>query len=108
MGTDNLAYRISKIEHVEDSGYEDYEMFHFTYSPYGNFPKRYSVFMPTRDDYYLSIEVVNRAIKRKANLIVFDNWISNTMGGQEYAKSKGINSYSYTVFLAKVYNGEPL
>lgn len=70
--------------------------------------KHYNVYVPTRGDYEVSVEVVDRAKKMNCNLIVYDSWIFSTASGVDHARLKGIPVMTVGQFIKKVKSSENL
>jgi hypothetical protein len=70
--------------------------------------KTFTAYIPTRDDYEISVEVVDRAINLNCNLIIYDIWIFPTASGSDYANINGIPVYDVREFIKKIKNGKNL
>ena len=109
MGARNVAEIIRGTRYVSNVKWEYDSKLEFDYERPSDFlPKTYKVYMPSRDDYEVSIDVVDKAVEYGADLIVYDNWIKATISGKSHAEKKGIRVYSYGYFLRKIKNGESL
>lgn len=109
MGARSVAEIIRGSKYVSSIKWEYDSKLQFDYERALDFqPKTYKVYMPSRDDYEVSIEVVDIAVEYGADLIVYDNWIKETISGKSHAEKKGIRVYSYGYFLRKIKNGESL
>lgn len=103
MGARTVAEQISILPHVSNVTYEYDSILQFDYKAALSLgAKTYKVYMPSRDDYEISIEVVDRAIESGASLIVYDNWIFPTISGRGHATEKGIKVYTFGNFLRLV------
>lgn len=80
-------------------------LFSFEYVQADGIKNNYTVYVPTRDDYEISMEVVNRAFEMGASIIVYDTWIKPTGSGNAYAASKNIKIFTWKDFVDKVRNG---
>lgn len=109
MGAKSVASVISSSPFVSNVNWEYDSKLQFDYETKLDFAARtFKVYMPSRDDYEISIEVVERAIEFGAKLIVYDNWIRPTISGKSHAQKNGITVYSYGFFLNKIKKGEAL
>lgn len=70
--------------------------------------KEFKAYAPTRDDYEISVAVVDKAIGLGCNLIVYDNWIFTTGSGSQHALINGIPIYSVPEFMKKIKKREKL
>lgn len=106
MGARRVSELIDKLPTVSNLTYKYDSKIQFDYKPNGStFPMRINIYMPTRVDYEVTIDVVDKAIQNGANLIVFDNWIKSTIAAITYGERKNIKVYSFGNFLSKVQNG---
>lgn len=109
MGARSIASRIEGFRCVSNVKWEYDSKLQFDYErPMEYPPKTILVYLPSRDDYEITIEVVDRAIEFGANVIVYDIWIKPTISGNSHAVKNGINVYSFGAFLKKVMKGEKL
>lgn len=109
MGARRVSELIDNLPTVSNLTYEYDSKIQFDYKPNGSsFPKRINVYMPTRADYEVTMDVVDKALQNGANLIVYDNWIKSTISGNSFGERKNIKVYSFGNFLKKVQNGLPL
>lgn len=109
MGAKSVAELIKPLPNISNLTYVYDSELKFEYlSNASPFPKRYNVYMPTRDDYEVTIDIVDKAIQSGANLIVYDLWIKSTYSAKTYGEKKGITIYTFGNFLRKIKNGEPL
>lgn len=103
MGARYVASLIENLPHVSNVKWEYDSILQFDYRDIlKRSTKTYKVYMPTRADYEVSIEVVDRAVAAEADLIVYDNWIFTTISGEQHALKKGIKVYKFGSFLNKV------
>lgn len=102
MGASFISQRIS-LKYVEDLKVLNDREFSFIYKS-----KVYNVYCPTHDDYEISIELIDRVIRKSYNIVVYDSWIIATTSGLSYAEENRIPVYCFDVFLRKVRNNEPL
>jgi hypothetical protein len=86
---------------------EDTE-FSFEFQSEGNTKKPYKLYAPTRDEYEVSIQIIDKAISLGCNVIVYDSWIFPTESGQSYADGKNIPIYTVGAFIKKIKSREPL
>ncbi len=70
--------------------------------------KEYSIYMPSNQEYEVTADVVERAKKAGANLIICDNWIRITYEGKEYGKQNGMGVYMVGQFLKMIDDGKEL
>ncbi len=70
--------------------------------------KEYKVYVPTRDDYEVSVAVVDKAIGLGCNLIVHDNWIFPTGSGRQHALIHDIPILTVPEFIKKIKKREKL
>ena len=109
MGARSVSEIIENLPTVSNLTYEYDSKIVFDYKPNGlPFTKKIIVYMPTRDDYEVTIDVVDKALRNGANLIVYDNWIKSTISGNSFGERKDIKVYSFGNFLRKIQNGLPL
>ena len=109
MGSRNVAEIIRSLPSITDLTYEYDSKLQFNYASNGvSFPKRINIYMPTRADYEITMDVVDKAIENGANFIVYDNWIKSTIAGNTYGERNNIKIYTFGIFLRKVQNGIPL
>ncbi|MFP5042925.1 hypothetical protein [Parasediminibacterium sp. JCM 36343] len=73
--------------------------FSFEYQSAGDEFKSYKVYVPTREDYEVSVEVIDRALSQGYNLIVYDSWIFATHSGKDYAGVQRIPIFSVPAFI---------
>lgn len=105
MSASSIISRIKSLPQVRVVDYlPELNGIYLVYEKKNGEEKEYHIFMPTRDDYYLDISIIDKAVKKKANLIIYDNWIKYTGGAKEYAATKGIPVYSYSQFLAIMFD----
>lgn len=76
--------------------------FSFEYQAAGQVFKSYKVYVPTREDYEVSIEVIDRALSQGYNLIVYDSWIFATASGRDYAGTQRIPILSVPAFIKTI------
>lgn len=109
MGARNVAELIRNLSNVSNLTYEYDSKIQFDYSYNGSsFPKRINIYMPTRDDYEVTMAIVDKALRGGANVIVYDNWIKSTISGNTFGERRNIKIYSFGNFLRKVQNGLPI
>lgn len=108
MGARFVSENIMFCKGVKSMQVSSDVIFSFEYSLDGNSYEKYTVYMPTRDDYEVSIEVVDRAINKGANMVVYDSWINPTGSGGTYATAKDVKVYPWDEFVKKVRKREPL
>lgn len=70
--------------------------------------KSYKAYAPTRTDYEVSLEVVDRAINKGYNLIVYDFWIFATYSGKSYAGVQRIPIFSVSDFIKTIKSRQKL
>lgn len=108
MGARSIADIIREYPTVRDLNVESNTMLRFQYRTLGDLPKYLAVYMPTREEYEITIEVIERAVRKGANLIVYDAWIKPTISGEQHANGKKINIYSYGAFINRVKKSQKL
>ncbi len=108
MGARGLIDIIKNYPYVSNVYAESDSRFSFIYQRIGELPKSYTVYMPTRDDYEVSIEVVERAFRNGANVIVYDTWIKPTISGSSRAEVKSIKVFSFGAFLHRIKKSQSL
>lgn len=109
MGARKVAQIIGSSRYVSNIKWTYDSKLEFDYERDMDYePTNFKIYMPSRDDYEITIAVVDIAIEYGANFIVYDNWIKPTISGKSYAINHGIKVYSYGQFLRKVNNGESL
>lgn len=108
MGTRSIIDIIKDYPNVRTAYAESDSKFSFIYTRIGELPKSHTIYMPTRDEYEVSIEVVERAFEEGANIIVYDTWIKPTISGKFRADGKSINIYSYGAFLHRIKKSQSL
>ena len=83
--------------------------FSFDYRAMGELnANSFSAYVPTRNDYEVSVAIVEKAIRKGCNLIVYDSWIFPTMSGVQHAKAKGVPVLSVGEFLGAINRKEGL
>lgn len=108
MGSRSIVNILRDYPTISNINVESDCKFSFQYNRFGELPKIYSVYMPTREDYEVSIEVVERAADEGANIIVYDTWIKPTISGQYRANGRNIHIYSYGAFINRTKKSESL
>jgi hypothetical protein len=107
MGARFIASTIDDTRGISKKTVSSDTKFSFDMETLGN-TRNYTVYVPTRKDYEVSVEVVDRARQMNCNVIVYDSWIFSTSSGYEYAKSKEIPVLTVKQFIKKVKSGERL
>lgn len=82
--------------------------FSFEYQSAEDESKLYKVYVPTREDYEVSVEVVDRALSQGYNLIVYDSWIFATHSGKDYAGVQLIPIFSVPAFIKAIKSRQKL
>lgn len=82
--------------------------FSFEYGAADSSFKNYKAYVPTRDDYEISIEVIDRALSQGYNLIVYDSWIFATHSGRDYAGVERIPIFSVPEFIKAIKSRQKL
>jgi hypothetical protein len=80
--------------------------FSFEYQSADSEFKSYNAYVPTRDDYEVSVEVIDRALNQGYNLIVYDSWIFATHSGKDYAEAQRLPIFSVTAFIKAIKSRE--
>ncbi len=107
MGAFYLRDNIQGIPSVEGINVQNNTEITFSYSQNGTSIDA-KCYCPTRDDYEVSIEVVDRAIQNGYNVIAYDSWIFPTIASTNYALTQGIKVYSATDLIRKLRKGEEI
>lgn len=102
MGAKFMAGKIQGAKGVSNLSVKDDTEFSFDYEPSNNKTKHYKVYAPTRDDYEVSMAIIDKAVKKGCNLIVFDFWIFVTSSGKDYSSMQKIPIYSVPDFIKAV------
>jgi hypothetical protein len=109
MGARRMSEIISSSSFISDISWEYDSKLEFGYERRMDYqPTMHKVYMPSRDDYELSIATIDNAIDYGAKIIVYDNWIKPTISGKSYAEGKGVKIYSFGQFIKKIERGEPI
>jgi len=109
MGATFLSGTIQGAKGVQNLKIDRYDTeFSFKYEAENDELKTFKVYAPTRDDYEVSVEVVDRALQLNCNLIVYDFWIFSTYSGKSYASNNGVPVYSGAEFIRKIKQREKI
>lgn len=102
MGATFMAGTIKGSSGIRNLKIVDDTEFTFEYQADNSIYKQYRVYAPTRADYEVSIEVIDRAIQNGFNLIVHDHWIFATHSGKDYAGVERIPIFSVPDFIKAI------
>lgn len=108
MGAKFMAGTIKGAKGINNLTVKDDTEFSFDYTSSDNKTKHYKAYAPTRDDYEVSMAVIDKAIKRGCNIIVFDFWIFATSSGKDYSSMEKIPIYSVPDFIKAIKTRERL
>ncbi len=102
MGARFIKTTIENIDSISNLNVKDDTIFFFDYQIEDE-SFTFKVYCPTREDYEISIAVVDKALNLNCNLIVRDNWIFYTGDGVEYSNSKSILVLSVSEFKKNIH-----
>jgi hypothetical protein len=107
MGARFIASTIDETRGISKKSVNSDTQFSFDMETLGN-TRNYNVYVPSRKDYEVSVEVVDRSRQMNCNVIVYDSWIFSTSSGFEYARQNGIPVLTVKQFIKKIKSGERL
>jgi hypothetical protein len=108
MGAKFIAGTVQGSKGLQNCKAKNETEFSFDYQSADSEFKFYKVYVPTRDDYEVSIEVIDRALSQGYNLIVYDSWIFATHSGKDYAGVQRIPIFSVPAFIKAIKSRENL
>jgi len=108
MGARFIYGTVQGSKGLRNGKVKDDTEFSFEYQAANDDFKTYRVYVPTRDDYEVSLEVIDRALNAGYNLIVYDNWIFPTYSGKHHAGIHQIQICSVPEFIKAIKNSQKL
>ena len=102
MGARFMANTINGSKGISNLRIKDDTEFSFDYKRNEKELEQIIVYAPTRDDYEVSLAVIDKALNKGCNVIVFDHWIFATSSGREYSGIQGIPIYSVPDFIKTI------
>lgn len=102
MGARFIAKTIKGSNGISNLVIQNDTEFSFDFESSDNQIKHYKAYSPTRDDYEVSIAVIDNALNNGFNLIVYDHWIFATHSGKDYAGIQRIPIFSVPEFIKAI------
>lgn len=103
-----MASTINGSNGISNLVVKDDTEFSFDFEAFGSAVKHIKAYVPTRDDYEVSLAVITKAISKGCNIIVFDHWIFATSSGRQYSGIQGIPIFSVQDFIKTIKSREKL